>query len=96
MFGCGGDRDKGKRPIMGEIAGRLSDYSILTSDNPRTDANLSLIVRQIEEGIKKTDGKYTLIVDRREAIKYALDFAKKDDVIILAGKGAGNISDHRS
>lgn len=86
LFGCGGDRDKGKRPIMGEIAGRLSDYSILTSDNPRTEDPES-IVRQIEEGIKKTDGKYTLIVDRREAIKYALNFAKKDDVIILAGKG---------
>lgn len=90
LFGCGGDRDKGKRPIMGEIAGRLSDYSILTSDNPRTEDPES-IVRQIEEGIKKTDGKYTLIVDRREAIKYALNFAKKDDVIILAGKGRKHI-----
>jgi UDP-N-acetylmuramoyl-L-alanyl-D-glutamate--2,6-diaminopimelate ligase len=86
LFGCGGDRDNTKRPIMGEIAGRLSDYSIITSDNPRTE-NPDDIVRQIEDGMKKTDGKYKLIVDRREAIAYALDFAEKDDVIILAGKG---------
>lgn len=86
LFGCGGDRDNSKRAIMGEIAGRLSDYSIITSDNPRTE-NPESIVKQIEEGMKRTDGEYTLIVDRREAIRYALGFAKKDDVIILAGKG---------
>lgn len=86
LFGCGGDRDNTKRAIMGEIAGKLSDYSIITSDNPRTE-DPAAIVYQIEEGMKKTDGKYTVIVDRREAIRYALGFAKKDDVIILAGKG---------
>lgn len=86
LFGCGGDRDNTKRPIMGEIAGRLSHYSIITSDNPRTE-DPELIVRQIEDGMKKTDGKYTVIVDRREAIGYALDHAEKNDVIILAGKG---------
>ncbi len=86
LFGCGGDRDNTKRAIMGEIAGKLSDYSIITSDNPRTE-DPTAIVEQIEEGMKKTDGKYTVIVDRREAIRYALGFAKKDDVIILAGKG---------
>lgn len=86
LFGCGGDRDNTKRPVMGEIAGRLSDYSIITSDNPRTE-DPEAIVAQIEAGMKKTDGKYTLIVDRRKAIAYALDFAEKDDVIILAGKG---------
>lgn len=86
LFGCGGDRDNTKRPIMGEIAGKLSDYSIITSDNPRTEAPEE-IVAQIEEGMKKTDGEYKVITDRREAIGYALDFAKKDDVIILAGKG---------
>ncbi|MDD6763132.1 MAG: UDP-N-acetylmuramoyl-L-alanyl-D-glutamate--2,6-diaminopimelate ligase [Clostridiales bacterium] len=86
LFGCGGDRDNTKRAIMGEIAGRLADYSIITSDNPRTE-DPELIVREIEEGMKKTNGKYTLITDRREAIGYALDFAKKGDVIILAGKG---------
>lgn len=86
LFGCGGDRDNTKRPIMGEIAGRLSDFSIITSDNPRTE-NPIQIIDQIEEGMKRTDGKYTVIPDRREAIGYALDHAKKDDVIILAGKG---------
>ena len=86
LFGCGGDRDSTKRDIMGEVAGRLSDFSIITSDNPRTE-DPEAIVRRIEEGMKRTDGKYTVIVDRREAIGYALDHAKKDDVIILAGKG---------
>ena len=86
MFGCGGDRDSTKRPIMGEIAGRLSDFSIITSDNPRTE-DPQKIVDQIEEGMKKTDGEYICITDRREAIAYALDNAKAGDVIILAGKG---------
>ncbi|MCH5211191.1 MAG: UDP-N-acetylmuramoyl-L-alanyl-D-glutamate--2,6-diaminopimelate ligase [Oscillospiraceae bacterium] len=86
LFGCGGDRDNTKRAIMGEIAGRLSDFSIITSDNPRTE-NPEAIVEQIEEGMKRTDGDYITIVDRREAIGYALDNAKKGDVIILAGKG---------
>ncbi len=86
LFGCGGDRDNTKRPIMGEIAGKLSDFSIITSDNPRTE-NPEEIVNQIEEGMKRTDGKYKIIVNRAEAIAYALDNAKKDDVIILAGKG---------
>ena len=86
LFGCGGDRDATKRPIMGEIAGKLSDFSIITSDNPRTE-DPQAIVNSIEEGMKKTDGKYTVIVDRREAIGYALDHAEMDDVIILAGKG---------
>lgn len=86
LFGCGGDRDNTKRAIMGEIAGRLSDYSIITSDNPRTE-DPQRIVKMVEEGMKRTNGEYTLIVDRREAIGYALNFAKKDDVIILAGKG---------
>ncbi len=86
LFGCGGDRDSSKRAIMGEIAGRYSDYCILTSDNPRTEEPLS-IVKMIEEGIKKTQSEYSLIVDRKEAIEYALRNAQKDDVIILAGKG---------
>ncbi|MDD6483748.1 MAG: UDP-N-acetylmuramoyl-L-alanyl-D-glutamate--2,6-diaminopimelate ligase [Clostridiales bacterium] len=86
LFGCGGDRDSSKRAVMGEIAGRLSDYSIITSDNPRTE-DPQKIVEMVEEGMKRTDGEYTLITDRRKAIGYALDFAKKDDVIILAGKG---------
>ena len=86
LFGCGGDRDATKRGIMGEIAGRYSDYSIITSDNPRTEDPIS-IVAMIEQGMKESGGEYTVIVDRRKAIGYALDFAQKDDVIILAGKG---------
>lgn len=86
LFGCGGDRDSTKRPIMGEIAGRLADYCIITSDNPRTENALDIIAG-IEGGIKKTDCEYKVIENRREAIAYALNHAQKDDVIILAGKG---------
>lgn len=86
VFGCGGDRDINKRPMMGEVAGRVADYSIITSDNPRTE-NPEKIVKDIEEGIKKTNGKYECIVDRREAIKKAIRMANKRDIIILAGKG---------
>lgn len=86
LFGCGGDRDAAKRSIMGEIAGRLSDYSIITSDNPRTEEP-NKIIEEIEVGMKKTSGEYIVIENRRDAIRYALDIAKKDDVIILAGKG---------
>lgn len=86
LFGCGGDRDNTKRPIMGEIAGKLSDFCIVTSDNPRTE-DPDKIIDQIEAGIKKTDVDCIRITDRRKAIAYALDNAKKGDVIILAGKG---------
>lgn len=86
VFGCGGDRDNTKRAVMGEISGKLSDYSIITSDNPRTE-DPQKIVEQIEDGIKNTDGKYSVIIDRREAIGFALDYAKNGDVVILAGKG---------
>lgn len=86
LFGCGGDRDPGKRPIMGEISGRIADYSIITSDNPRTE-DPEKIVSQIEEGIKKTNGKYVCIVDRIEAMKHAVEVAKKNDIVVLAGKG---------
>ena len=86
VFGCGGDRDSGKRPIMGEISGKIADYTIITSDNPRTEEPKK-IVDQIEEGIKKTKGKYEVIVDRTEAIEKAIKMANKKDIIILAGKG---------
>ncbi len=86
IFGCGGDRDPLKRPIMGEISGRIADYTIITSDNPRTEEP-EKIVKQIEEGIKKTNGKYECIVDRKEAIKEAIKMATKRDLIVLAGKG---------
>lgn len=86
VFGCGGDRDKNKRPMMGEVSGRVADYTIITSDNPRTEEPAE-IVKDIEEGIKKTNGKYECIVDRIEAIKKAIKIANKRDIIILAGKG---------
>ena len=86
VFGCGGDRDSGKRPIMGEISGRIADYTIITSDNPRTE-DPKKIVKQIEEGIKTTNGKYEVVVDRTEAIEHAIKMASKRDIIVLAGKG---------
>ena len=86
VFGCGGDRDARKRPIMGEIAGKLADYTIITSDNPRTEKPIN-IIKQIEDGMKKTKGKYICIENRREAIEYAIKIATKNDLIILAGKG---------
>lgn len=86
LFGCGGDRDRTKRPLMGEISGNIADLTVITSDNPRTE-DPEAIVNDIEEGIRKTQGKYVRIVDRREAIKYALDNALPGDVIVLAGKG---------
>ena len=86
VFGCGGDRDKTKRPVMGEISGRIADFTFITSDNPRTE-NPEEIVKEIEEGIKKTKGNYKVVVDRKEAIKEAIKIATKLDIIVLAGKG---------
>ena len=86
LFGCGGDRDHLKRPIMGEISGRLADFSILTSDNPRTENPMDILA-SVEEGIKPTGGKYTVIENRREAIRYALQMGRDGDIIVLAGKG---------
>lgn len=86
VFGCGGDRDSTKRPIMGEISGKIANYTIITSDNPRTE-NPEKIVTQIEEGIKKTKARYECIVNRTEAIKRAIKLASKNDMIVLAGKG---------
>ena len=86
VFGCGGDRDTSKRPIMGEISGRIADFTIITSDNPRTE-DPQKIVDQIEEGIKKTKGKYIVVVDRVKAIEEAIKMAGKNDMILLAGKG---------
>lgn len=86
LFGCGGDRDPVKRPIMGKIAGELSDFCIITSDNPRTEEPMS-IISQIEAGMKETSCSYTVIENRRDAIRYALAEAQSGDCIILAGKG---------
>ena len=86
VFGCGGDRDPMKRPIMGEIGVRLSDLAVITSDNPRTE-NPMAIIADILKGVKKEHGEYIVMEDRRAAIRYAMDIAKKDDIIVLAGKG---------
>ena len=86
VFGCGGDRDPMKRPIMGEIGVRLSDIAVITSDNPRTEAPMA-IIEDILKGVKQEYGEYIVIEDRRAAIRYAMDIAKKDDIIVLAGKG---------
>lgn len=86
VFGCGGDRDSGKRYVMGEISGKIADFTIITSDNPRTEKP-EKIVEQIEQGIKKTKGKYKVVIDRIEAIKEAIVMANKRDIIVLAGKG---------
>ena len=86
VFGCGGDRDTRKRSVMGEISGKVADYTIITSDNPRTE-NPESIVKEIEKGISKTKGKYEVIVDRTQAIEKAIKMANKNDIIVLAGKG---------
>ncbi|MBU5593114.1 UDP-N-acetylmuramoyl-L-alanyl-D-glutamate--2,6-diaminopimelate ligase [Clostridium sp. MSJ-4] len=86
IFGCGGDRDKTKRPIMGEIAGNLSHFCIITSDNPRRE-NPMTIINNIEEGMIKTQCEYKKIENRREAIFMGLRRAKPGDAVIIAGKG---------
>ncbi len=86
VFGCGGDRDKAKRPIMGKIAGELSDFCVVTSDNPRSEQP-EAIIDDILVGVKQTNVSYVVIPDRKSAIKYAIDNAKSGDVIVLAGKG---------
>lgn len=86
VFGAGGDRDKSKRSKMGEIAARYADLCVVTSDNPRTE-DPKLIIDDIIKGVKRVGGKYIAIVDRKEAIKYAIKSAKSNDIILLAGKG---------
>ena len=86
VFGCGGDRDPMKRPIMGRIGVELSDLAIITSDNPRTEDPMS-IVDQIVKGIPQRNENYVTICDRRQAIAYALGIARAGDVVVLAGKG---------
>ena len=86
LFGCGGDRDRTKRPIMGEIAARLSDFVIVTSDNPRTEEP-NAIIHDILEGMASTKTPYEIVENRREAIAFAIANAKPNDTIILAGKG---------
>jgi UDP-N-acetylmuramoyl-L-alanyl-D-glutamate--2,6-diaminopimelate ligase len=86
VFGCGGDRDPIKRPIMGRIGVELSDLAIITSDNPRTE-DPDAIIRDIVAGVEPAMGAYEVIADRRKAIEHAMDIGRKNDIIVLAGKG---------
>ncbi|TDA70475.1 MAG: UDP-N-acetylmuramoyl-L-alanyl-D-glutamate--2,6-diaminopimelate ligase [Clostridia bacterium] len=86
VFGCGGDRDRGKRPLMGEIAGRDSDFVIVTADNPRSENALD-IIREIEPGLRQSGRQYTVVPDRRLAIYQALGMAGPGDLVLIAGKG---------
>ena len=86
VFGCGGSRDRTKRPIMGELSGRLSDLSILTSDNPRQEDPLK-IISDIVVGMQKSGGKYMIEADRAKAIHLAIEEAQPGDIVLLAGKG---------
>ena len=86
LFGCGGNRSKSRRYEMGEVSGKLADFTIITSDNPRFEEP-EAILADIESAISKTDGKYIKITDRKEAIAYAIHHGQPGDVIVLAGKG---------
>lgn len=86
VFGCGGDRSKTRRFEMGEVSGKLSDYTVITSDNPRTEDPMA-IIGNIITGISKTDGKYEVEADRTSAIRLAISMAKPGDTVLIAGKG---------
>src|SRR5438876_911016 len=86
LFGCGGLKDRTKRPVMGEVSGRLSDLTILSSDNPRTEEPLK-IISDVVVGLQKTAGKYLIETDREKAIGMAIDEARAGDIVLLAGKG---------
>lgn len=86
VFGCGGERDRKKRAIMGEISGKYADFTIITSDNPRGE-NPMRIIEDIYEGMIKTKGRHCIIPDRRSAIEFSLAFAKTGDTLLIAGKG---------
>ncbi|MDR3225501.1 MAG: UDP-N-acetylmuramoyl-L-alanyl-D-glutamate--2,6-diaminopimelate ligase [Clostridiales Family XIII bacterium] len=86
VFGCGGDRDPSKRAPMGEISGRLADYTIITSDNPRTEEPIAIIA-QVEDGIKASGGAYEVAPDRAKAIEKAILASKPGDAVVIAGKG---------
>ncbi|SPF46484.1 UDP-N-acetylmuramoyl-L-alanyl-D-glutamate--2, 6-diaminopimelate ligase [Candidatus Sulfotelmatobacter kueseliae] len=86
VFGCGGDRDRAKRPLMGEAAGRGSDFVVLTSDNPRSEDPVA-IINDALVGLQKTGVKYTVEADRRKAVAFAIGEARPGDIVLLAGKG---------
>ncbi len=93
VFGCGGDRDRGKRPLMGAVAAERAEVVVLTSDNPRTE-DPKAILAAIEEGVRGAGGKplagdrgYVVVEDRAEAIALAIDLARAGDTVLIAGKG---------
>jgi UDP-N-acetylmuramoyl-L-alanyl-D-glutamate--2,6-diaminopimelate ligase len=86
VFGCGGDRDKGKRIPMGRVAMKLSDFVIITSDNPRSEEPMS-IIREIEKGVKQVASDYIIEEDRKKAIQLGLSLLKRGDILVVAGKG---------
>lgn len=86
VFGCGGDRDRGKRPRMGKVAGEKSDFVVLTSDNPRTES-AEAILDEIEPGLKATETRYVRVADRKSAIFEAIRIARSGDTVVIAGKG---------
>ena len=86
LFGCGGNRSRDRRFEMGEVSGKLADLTIITSDNPRNEEPQA-IIDDIKTGISKTEGKYVEIIDRKEAIAYAIHHGQPGDIIVLAGKG---------
>lgn len=89
VFGCGGNRAKSRRSEMGEVAGKLADYIVITSDNPRYEEP-ELIIKDILEGIKECSGTYKVIPDRREAVRHAIQEACEGDIVLIAGKGHEN------
>jgi UDP-N-acetylmuramoyl-L-alanyl-D-glutamate--2,6-diaminopimelate ligase len=89
LFGCGGEKDRTKRPVMGEVTGRLSDLTILSSDNPRSEEPLK-IISDVIVGLQKTAGKYLIEPDREKAIGMAMEEARSGDIVLLAGKGHEN------
>lgn len=86
LFGCGGNRSRDRRFEMGEVSGRMAELTIITSDNPRNE-DPQAIIDDIKTGIEKTDGKYVEIIDRKEAIAYAIHHGEPGDIVVLAGKG---------
>lgn len=89
VFGCGGNRDESKRPLMGEVAGRLADFCVLTSDNPRYEEPYTIIAA-IESGYRRASGNYVVVQDRKKAIEYAMRRLGGEDTLLIAGKGGEN------
>ena len=86
MFGCGGNRDKSKRAVMGEAVAKKCDFSVLTSDNPRYEDPLDIIA-EIEKGYRRFSTRYVVVPDRAKAIAYAMDYLTQGDILLVAGKG---------